>query len=162
MLYDALDHFEKKSPKADECIRSIKSELAEAVDACIEAAGEEFTYSAERALLKASSFGKCFLDFYNPEKFVEMCKTLRVLNAVRYYEIGIPITIHQYPSNNSNSNQTMTKLRYKKIGPHVLIDRLVNRHQHLLAWRICEYLKLKSDKVLVHWACSKVRKINST
>ena len=37
-----------------------------------------------------------------------------------------------------------------------MIDRLVNRHKHLLAWRICEFLKIKGDKVLVHWSCSKV------
>jgi hypothetical protein len=141
MLYDALEHFEKKSPKADENIRSIKNELSEAVDACIEAAGHEFNYPAQRTLLKAASFGKCFLDFYNPDKFVEMCKTLRVLNAVRFYEVGIPLTIPQF----------------QELGPLSLIDRLVNRHKHLLAWRICEFLKIKGDKVLVHWACSKVK-----
>jgi hypothetical protein len=41
-----------------------------------------------------ASFGKCILDFYDPTAFVEMYKTLRVLNAVNHYEIGIPITIH--------------------------------------------------------------------
>jgi len=121
MLYDALEHFEKKSPKADENIRNIKNDLSEAVDACIEAAGHEFNYPSQRTLLKAASFGKCFLDFYNPDKFVEMCKTLRVLNAVRFYEVGIPLTLAQY----------------QEMGPLVLIDRLVNRHKHLLAWRIC-------------------------
>jgi len=38
----------------------------------------------------------------------------------------------------------------------VLVDRLVNRRQHLLALRIAEYLKMKVDRILVHWACEKV------
>jgi hypothetical protein len=52
ILYDALDHFERKSPKADESIRSIRPELATAVDACIEAAGRETEAVWQRRLLK--------------------------------------------------------------------------------------------------------------
>lgn len=52
MLFDALDHFERKNPKADENIRSIKAELSDAVDCCIEAAGFEFQHYYQRALLK--------------------------------------------------------------------------------------------------------------
>ncbi|KAL1915507.1 uncharacterized protein VTP21DRAFT_6631 [Calcarisporiella thermophila] len=142
MLFDALDHFEKRSPKADENIRIIRTELSEAVDACIEAAGHEFSHHYQKALLKAASFGKSFLEFYNADRFVNMCQTLRVLNAVRYYEVGIPLTYAQYT----------------RLTPEVLIDRLVNRHHHLLAVRICEYLKMKTDRVLIHWACTKIKK----
>lgn len=140
-LFDALDDFEKKSPKADEKVRGIAQELTAAVDACIEAAGHEFSHSLQRALLKAASFGKCFLPYYHAGNFVAMCKTLRVLNAVRHYEIGIPLTYEQY----------------KMMKPAVLIDRLINRHRHLLALRICEYLQAPTARVLVHWACSKVQ-----
>jgi hypothetical protein len=52
MLYDAMDHFEKKSPKADENIRSIKNELVDAVNACIQAAGHETSHALQRSLLK--------------------------------------------------------------------------------------------------------------
>lgn len=45
--------------------------------------------------IQAASFGKTFLDLYNPVDFVAMSQTLRVLNAVRYYEIGMPITYDQ-------------------------------------------------------------------
>lgn len=44
---------------------------------------------------KAASFGKTFLDLYNPSEFIQMSQTLRVLNAVRYYEIGLPLTYDQ-------------------------------------------------------------------
>ncbi|CAG8571415.1 7902_t:CDS:10, partial [Paraglomus occultum] len=142
MLFDALEHFEKKSPKADENIRSIKTELADAVDDCIKAAGHEFSPDWQRALLKAASFGKAFLESYNVDNFVNMCMSLRVLNEVRYYEVGIPITYEQY----------------RRMSPEVLIDRLINRHHHLLALRICEYLKMRTDRVLIHWACAKITK----
>ncbi|KAG0040394.1 hypothetical protein BGZ82_003119 [Podila clonocystis] len=141
MLYDALDHFEKKSPKADENIRSIRLELADAVEACIEAAGHEINHQYQRSLLKAASFGKCFLEIHNADSFVDMCKTLRVLNAVRFYEIGIPLTYTQY----------------QRLTPESLIDRLISRHQYLLAIRICEYLKMRTDRILIHWACSKIK-----
>ncbi|KAG0320863.1 hypothetical protein BGZ99_004280 [Dissophora globulifera] len=144
MLYDALDHFEKKSPKADEIIRSIRLELSDAVEACIEAAGYENSHQYQHLLLKAASFGKSFLEIHNADSFVEMCKVLRVLNAVRYYEIGIPLTYVQY----------------QRLTPEALVDRLINRHQYLLAIRICEYLKMRTDRILIHWACSKIKKSN--
>jgi len=40
----------------------------------------------------------------------------------------------------------------------VLINRLINRHLHLLAFRIAEYLDINTEKILVHWACAKVKK----
>ncbi|KAI8983029.1 Vps16, N-terminal region-domain-containing protein [Pilobolus umbonatus] len=141
MLFDALDHYERKSPKADENIRSIKAELIDAVDSCIEAAGFEFQNYYQRSLLKAASFGKCFLDNYNANSFVDMAQSIRVLNAVRFYDIGIPLTYVQY----------------KRLGPEVLIDRLINRNHHLLAIRIAEYLKLRTNKILIHWACEKIK-----
>lgn len=43
------------------------------------------------------------------------------------------------------------------MGPEALIDRLINRNNHLLAIRIAEYLKLRTDKILIHWACEKIK-----
>eukprot|EP00005_Dracoamoeba_jomungandri_P004307 CAMPEP_0174258998 /NCGR_PEP_ID=MMETSP0439-20130205/7888_1 /TAXON_ID=0 /ORGANISM="Stereomyxa ramosa, Strain Chinc5" /LENGTH=793 /DNA_ID=CAMNT_0015342709 /DNA_START=252 /DNA_END=2633 /DNA_ORIENTATION=+ len=140
ILYDAMEYFENENPKADENIRSIKAELSEAVDACTEAAAYEFAPVMQRKLLKAASFGKCFLDSGYADNFVKICKILRVLNAVRNPKIGIPLTYTQY----------------QQLEVTTLINRLVNRHHHLLAWRICEYLDMKRDSVLVHWACLKV------
>lgn len=39
------------------------------------------------------------MDLYNPRDFVAMGQTLKVLNAVRHFEVGIPITYEQsvYP-----------------------------------------------------------------
>ncbi|KAL1411169.1 Vacuolar protein sorting-associated protein 16 [Vanrija albida] len=140
VLYDALDHFERKSPKADEAIRSIRPDLARAVDTCIEAAGQEWEVTWQRRLLKAAQFGRAFLDLYNPNDFVTMAQTLKVLNAVRYYEVGIPITYQQYIA----------------AGAPALISRLLTRNEHVLALRISQHLGLRPDPVLKHWAAARI------
>lgn len=40
----------------------------------------------------------------------------------------------------------------------MLVDRLAMRHMHLLAVRVCEHLRLRRDRVVVHWACRKIAK----
>ncbi|KAI9347012.1 Vps16, N-terminal region-domain-containing protein [Obelidium mucronatum] len=144
ILFDAYDHFQRKSPRADENIRSIKSELSLAVDACLEAAANEFNSSRQKLLLKVGrpSFGKCFIDGYNAEKFTNLCETVRILNAVRRFEIGIPLSFPQY---------------VYFICPTLLIGRLAQRHHHSLALQICTYLKINPSRVLVHWACTKIK-----
>lgn len=54
ILFDATERFEKKSPKADESIRSIRADLAGAVDTCVDAAGREPDAYWQRKLLKVS------------------------------------------------------------------------------------------------------------
>lgn len=119
-----------------------------AVDQCIQAAGAEHEPKVQRALLKAASFGKCFIDDYNPIPFFNMCHKLRVLNAVRHYEIGMPITLTQM----------------EKMTLRVLIDRLVLRRHFCLAIRICDYMKVPdtegASRILAHWACYKVQQSN--
>lgn len=51
ILYDASENFQKRAPKADENIRSIKPDLAKAVDGCIDAAGREWEPYRQRKLL---------------------------------------------------------------------------------------------------------------
>lgn len=141
MLLDAVEQLEKKSPAADDNIQRIRSNLAEAVDSCVRAAGHEFNTHWQKQLLKAASFGKSILELYNSDDFVEMCEKLRVLNAVRDYKIGLPISYEQY----------------LRLTPEKLVERLINRHEYLLAIRISEYLHLPTDKIYIHWAIQKVR-----
>ncbi|KAH8920137.1 vacuolar protein sorting-associated protein 16 [Atractiella rhizophila] len=139
-LFEASEEFRRKSARADELIRAIKPELTSAVETCVEAAGREFDIHWQKSLLRAASFGKTFLDLYNPSDFVNMSKTLRVLNAVRYYEMGIPITFAQYQS----------------LSPTTLITRLMSLSHHLLALRISTFLSLSPSPVLKHWAKTKI------
>eukprot|EP01117_Protostelium_nocturnum_P018323 TRINITY_DN7643_c0_g1_i1.p1 TRINITY_DN7643_c0_g1~~TRINITY_DN7643_c0_g1_i1.p1 ORF type:complete len:843 (-),score=310.40 TRINITY_DN7643_c0_g1_i1:110-2638(-) len=141
MLFDAYDLFQKRNPRADDTIRAVSADLEYAVSQCLAAAANESQYQVQRDLLRAASYGKAFLDSsFDSEKFTEMCKTIRILNALREFNVGLPITYGQY----------------ERLGVKTIINRLVDRHQHLLALKISEYQGLKADKVLVHWACSKV------
>lgn len=54
ILFEAAELFEKRSPKADEYIRNIKTELVVAVDTCIDAAGREFEVVWQKKLLRVS------------------------------------------------------------------------------------------------------------
>ncbi|NXN69322.1 VPS16 protein, partial [Himantopus himantopus] len=147
LLLEAQKEYEKESQKADEYLREIKDQklLPEAVSQCIEAAGYEHEPDTQKSLLRAASFGKCFIDKFPPEGFVRMCQDLRVLNAIRDYQIGIPLTFTQY----------------KQLTIEVLLDRLVLRRLYPLAIRICEYLRLSEiqgvSRILAHWACYKVQ-----
>jgi hypothetical protein len=141
VLLDSVDLLEKKSPKADENIQRIRSSLPEAVDTCVKAAGHEFDVYWQKRLLKASSYGKSVLELYNSDEFVEMTEKLRVLKAVRDYQIGLPISYEQY----------------LRLTPEKLIERLVNRHEYLLSIRISDYLQIPADKIYVHWASQKVK-----
>uniref|UniRef100_A0A8B9LYM5 Vacuolar protein sorting-associated protein 16 homolog n=1 Tax=Accipiter nisus TaxID=211598 RepID=A0A8B9LYM5_9AVES len=148
LLLEAQKEYEKESQKADEYLREIKDQklLPEAVSQCIEAAGYEHEPDTQKSLLRAASFGKCFIDKFPAESFVHMCQDLRVLNAIRDYQIGIPLTFTQY----------------KRLTIEVLLDRLVLRRLYPLAIRICEYLRLSEiqgvSRILAHWACYKVRR----
>ena len=141
VLLDAIEQLEKKSPKADDNIQMIRANLDEAVDICVRAAGQEYSVHREKQLLKAASFGKSVLDLYNSDDFVDMTEVLRVLNAVRFYEIGLPLSYDQYI----------------RLTPERLVQRLINRQEYLLALKVSEFLHLPVDKIYVHWARQKVR-----
>ncbi|KAM8933478.1 vacuolar protein sorting-associated protein 16 homolog [Pelodytes ibericus] len=147
LLLVAQKEYEKESQKADDYLREIKEQnlLSIAVEKCIEAAGYEQVPEMQKSLLRAASFGKCFVDKFCPTEFVTMCHDLRVLNAIHDYQIGIPLSITQY----------------KQLTIQVLLDRLVLRRLYPLAVKICEYLKLSDfqgvSRILAHWACYKVQ-----
>jgi len=140
-LLEASNLLEQKSPKADDLIQLIRPSLAEAVDTCIRAAAHEYNIHWQKSLLKAASYGKSVLDLYSSDDFVDTCDTLRVLNAVRFYEIGLPLSFDQY----------------RRMTPEKLIERLTNRNEYLLALRVADYLHLPTSRIHGHWAQQKVR-----
>ncbi|KAL9603073.1 MAG: hypothetical protein Q9219_001437 [cf. Caloplaca sp. 3 TL-2023] len=144
VLLDALGQLENKSPKADENIRLIRSNLPDAVGICVQAAGHEFDVHWQKQLLKAASFGKSTLDLYSSDDFVDMCEMIRILNAVRDYKVGLPLSYDQY----------------RRLTSEKLIQRLINRHEYLLAIRLSDFLRLPANRIYVHWASQQVR--NST
>lgn len=62
---------------------------------CIEAASFEFDTNTQKSLIRAAYFGKSFIPAHNPDKYIETCRVLRVLNALRDTKIGIPLTYAQ-------------------------------------------------------------------
>lgn len=140
ILFDASEQYAKKSAKADEGIRAIRKDLSLAVDTCLEAASMEWDVQWQRKLMRAATFGKSFIDAFDPTVLVDTARTLRVLNAARRYDIGVPITVEQY----------------KFMGAEQLIKRLTNRNHHLLSLHITNYLFLRPDSVLKHWARGKI------
>ena len=143
-----MEAFEEGDPKSDENIRSIAAanQLENATKSCITAATSEFDVSRQQSLLKAASYGKSFCSNMDPSFFVDTVRKLRVLNNVRNVDIGIPLTFQQF----------------NRLTLEILISRLIKRNHHLLALKISELLKLKFDRVLVHWACEKVKKLANT
>ena len=109
--------------------------------ACVRAAGQEFSTYWQKQLLRAASFGKSVLDLYSSDDFVDMCEVLRILNAIRDYRIGLPMSYDQY----------------RRLTSEKLIQRLVSRHEYLFAIKLSERLESPMDTIYVHWAVQKVR-----
>jgi hypothetical protein len=57
ILFDAYEHYTRRSPKADEQVRAIRPDLAAAVDECIDAAGHEWEPYWQRRLLNVRGAG---------------------------------------------------------------------------------------------------------
>mmetsp|Transcript_39765 Transcript_39765/g.100212 ORF Transcript_39765/g.100212 Transcript_39765/m.100212 type:complete len:824 (-) Transcript_39765:9-2480(-) len=140
LLFEAWQQYESKNPGCDDRIRTIEADLTVAIEGCIEAGANDLDPHYQKALMKAASFGKCFLDSFPPDVFVDTCRAIRVVNAVRAPSVGLPLT---YP-------------QYQTLSCRVLVDRLAMRRHHLLAFRICTYMSLKPDQVLINWARAKV------
>ncbi|KAK9476082.1 Vps16, N-terminal region-domain-containing protein [Lipomyces japonicus] len=141
ILLDAVEQLEVKSPKADDNIQLIRPDLNEAVDACVKAASFEPEPYWQKKLLKAALLGKSVLELYSSDEFVEMCEVLRVLNAVRHYEIAVLLTYEEFI----------------RLTPERLINRLINRNRFPLALKLTEYLHLPIDKIYIRWSCCKVK-----
>ncbi|KAJ2803700.1 Vacuolar protein sorting-associated protein 16 [Coemansia guatemalensis] len=142
LLYDASDGLlHAHSARADEIVRSIGDEMAAAVDTCIAAAGAEPVVEFQQQLLRAASLGKSFLTTFNGDKLVDMCRSLRIVNNLGAYAVGLPVSLVQFQS----------------LPLEQWVARLLNRNLHRLALQLCTYAEAPADQVYVHWACAKIR-----
>ncbi|XP_043465460.1 vacuolar protein sorting-associated protein 16 homolog [Leptopilina heterotoma] len=144
-LLEASKQFHKKSHKADSYMDLVKEKLDHAVIDCVDASSHEFNFETQKLLMRAAKYGKGFSKTINPEHYVSMCRTLRILNAVRHPNIGIPLT---YTQLNALTSQ-------------VLLDRLVARRHYYLSIQIARHLRLSEvdgeSRILAQWACYKVK-----
>lgn len=83
--------------------------------------------------LQAACYGRAFCQIgtYPRKRILQMCQSLRILNALRSPDVGVPLTLGQLEG----------------LTPVVLVDRLINAKRHLLALRIAEMLGMETDKV---------------
>ncbi|EMG46948.1 Vacuolar-like protein sorting VPS16 [Candida maltosa Xu316] len=147
ILADCIDKFSSNASKAHGNISLLKSDgiLLKAMDDCLEVAVDEFSVEWQRRALKAVSFGKIYTDeVYNPDKFVSIVNTIKVLNQIREPELGLFLTRQQ--------------IDYIG-GWEKVIQMLLRRNQYVLSLEIIETLKLENLKPLVHieWCCYKIR-----
>ena len=83
--------------------------------------------------MQAGCYGRAFcpVGSYPRKRILQICQSLRILNALRSSNVGVPLTLPQLEA----------------LTPSVLISRLVNARRHLLALRIAEMLNMDTDKV---------------
>lgn len=144
---EAYKEFNKQSHLSNEYIRILENDfiLPDAIQQCINAAKVEFKVTTQKLLLRAASYGKCFLPDYDPTEFIDTCLQLRVLNIIRDKNVGIPLTTNQF----------------NHIGINRLIERLIDLEMFYLAIKISNHLSLDCEqgenKVLKEWALYKVK-----
>ncbi|KAJ6638263.1 Vacuolar protein sorting-associated protein 16 like [Pseudolycoriella hygida] len=139
-LFEAHKKFLEKSHQSDEYLCSIKDNLQLAVNECVEAASYEYDSTTQKSLIRAAYFGSAFIPSHNPDEYIRVCSFVRVLNAIRCWKIGIPLTIKQF----------------HHLKPDVILDRLVFRKHYAVAIHIAKHLKLPESRILEHWAFHKV------
>lgn len=104
------------------------------------------------------------MDNYDPTTLVDMSQTLRVLNAARRYEVGVPITYEEYVNQVSHhyceplthSFSSHGQKRYNVVGPNQVLSRLTGQNHHLLCLQISSFLQIRPDAILKHWARAKI------
>ncbi|KAF7634005.1 Vps16_N domain-containing protein [Meloidogyne graminicola] len=121
LLYGAAVKLEQKSHSSYEFIRSINvDDMPIAVDQCL-----SVLFFKGILFSKAASIGmrRCQRP-YDADKFVSICRLLRVLNALRL--MGIPLTFTQL----------------EELTPSSVVDRLVVLGHWPMAIKLCEFLEI--------------------
>lgn len=142
VLFDAREMFDASNPRADGLLRSIAADLPAAVATCTAAAAADLDPLRQAALLKAACYGRAFVaaDDFPRYGIISVVRKLRILNALRVPEVGIPLTSTQMDATSSQA----------------LLSALVAARHFLLAARVAEVLGVGSGQVLAAWACAKI------
>lgn len=140
-LLDARDLFDAGSARSDKLLRQLTGQLDEAVVACATAAGLDLSVLRQRALLRAAVFGRAFASHVPRDLLRSVAVKLRLLNALREPDVGLPLTMPQLDA----------------LSLPVVVSRLVLARRHLMAYRVAEALGgAGKEEVLLHWAAAKI------
>lgn len=151
LLHDARQLYESRDARAAaELLEVLRAgDLPEAVAACLGAAAAELDPAKQESLLQAGCYGRAFMalqgagdqdEVHGGTSVLDVARKLRVANALRAPEVGLPITLPQLDA----------------LGLGGLAARLALRRQYLLALRVCEALGASTESVLFQWACDKI------
>ena len=149
-LIDELDNGEK--------IKELGESLSTTIFVLLNAAAniywkeeetDEIKKEAQMYLLKAAQLGKIFANAeeeFNHDKFLGICKDLRVVNNLR---------------NNEDSQILITYKEYESLTFQELIKKILIQHNFNLAFKISNYLiGYDTKKIYQKWACAKIKKLN--
>jgi len=144
MLRDAVQRHDDGALEAESSLKLIGDRLPAAVIGCIRAACHEMSSERQLDLLRVAQFGISYMKGKNmscdPWALCKAGTMLRILNAVRSPDVGIPLTYAQFC----------------RTGARALVDRLVATHHHSLAAHITTMQSKGVQKVLKHWAVSRL------
>ncbi|GAW83774.1 vacuolar protein sorting-associated protein 16 [Plasmodium gonderi] len=143
MLYYSYEKYRNGNSCLDDEIRAFNNNLEVAIEECLNAATHEYNENVINLLLQTSLFGKNFMkDNYNCKKFLLTCLYLRICINVRKPPLDIFLTA--------------SELQYISIPSFV--NYIARRKEYLLAYRICEYAGIKTEKILTEWCKEKIEK----
>ena len=144
-------------PESCKKIKDLGKELSNSIFTLLNAAANIFWVEdetdiskkeAQMFILKAAQLGKLFVDEkeeFNYDKFVEICKDLRIVNNLR---------------NNPESQIFITYKEYKSINWNELIKKILLQNNFNLAFNVSKYLEYDTKKIYQKWACCKIKKLD--
>ena len=160
ILLMASQAYQAKSHKADEYIRMIETQIERAVAQCVSAAGALFQSSHQKELMRAARLGTAFMKEGPTSIFHQQCVTLKLLNAVRHYRIGLPLTLPQLTKLTTPVLLDRSVSQCPSSSCTFVLLRLIQRRLFPLALEVAQFLQLPpaegKSRVLAHWAIYKV------
>ena len=154
-LLNAYNSTLTKQGNSEMEIREISSELSSAINNLQLAAANIYWLdkdifkdkkNIQLYILNAAQFGKSFIgkDDFNFNKFVEICKDIRIINNLR---------------NHTTKCRLITFNEYKKINQKDLIKKLLKQQNYSLASEISNYLDYNNKKVYQSYAISNIKRL---
>lgn len=142
-LIEAFKALEENKPNCDQEIRSIRPELADAVNKVLSAATCQWDIDNQQYLMKAAQHGKTFLskEEFSFNYFVTLCKDLRILHNLR----------------NSEKPRYITYSQYKKVEIKQLVNRLIKMQNFYLAHEIYYYFGFNTKEIYEQWAIAFIK-----
>ena len=148
----------QKYPESDKELRKIEDQLESIIKMLLICASKILYYNKNSLnkkiqfyLLKAAQYAKNYVDDFNFDLFVQMCKEIRVINNLNC-------------CNDSNDKpRFITYTQYKNMGIKELIKKLIRQYNFSLAYDICKYLNLDYSIHLIYqkFAIAQIKKLSN-